>query len=171
MEDHQEEMSGNSLWVKGDDTSEFIIKTDVPHPAISGEGLAGREESGPFAALGEALDAAFSRPENQGWFILSLGVALFLYLVMWFINDAWYFLVNSWYRVHGEITSATAVTSTPIPALTPTIAPTPFPGSSPAPVNASSPPVLFCTAMLCGGVLVIALMVVFKKRKTPAPNR
>jgi hypothetical protein len=111
---------------------------------------------GPFAAVGAALDTLLTEPESRGWFIASLVLALFLYLITWFLNDAWYFAATKWAEARGQVATATM-----------TISPTPFSSStvliSPTVslvLTSSSPPALFCGGMACGAAIVLAIVLI-----------
>jgi hypothetical protein len=46
-----------------------------------------------FSNWGNSIDAVLNTPENRGWLVFSLALALILYLFAWFLDDAWYFFL------------------------------------------------------------------------------
>jgi hypothetical protein len=120
----------------------------------------------PFTKLGVKLDRALG-PEHRGWLLFSLALALLLYLLAWFIDDTWRFLLR---RVAFTLATPTPIT-TPLPATltppsTPTLVPIPLPTSLPPPLegylSSLSLPSIWLGGMACGAFLVvIAILAVY----------
>jgi hypothetical protein len=135
----------DTLWTPEGDTSDLVKRETDEEPS----------PRGPFAEVGTSLDKLLTRPESQGWLIASLVLALFLYLVAWFLNDAWYFAASKWAEVSGQGATATMTVS-------PTLS---FSSTVPiSPVSlvltSSSPPALFCGGMACGAAIVLAIVLI-----------